>query len=171
MTRSLAAAAAVAFLMATGVASVGPAAAQDAGQSREQRGERGVKRFEKLDRNNDGAVDVHEVERRLLKGFERADRNNDGVVDQDEVKALGEKRGGKGKGGGKGGNRAEKRFQKADADRDGRVTKDEYLDKLPAWFRRADENKDDRVTRQEFDDFQANRKMKKRGGKRNRDEM
>ena len=109
------------------------------------------KRFEADDKNRDGALDRAEVEARLNKAFDRRDKNRDGSLDADEVKAIGARQGGKGA------KALQARFKRADADRDGKISRQEFLATLPPWFVRADADKDEKVTKQELDAFIAKR--------------
>lgn len=141
--------------IAAGCAAFQPAFAQGADK---EPGGRLVKAFEKLDANKDGAVDREELEQQRARAFQRFDTNKDGAIDRAEVDALVKKREARG---GRGSDRVAKQFQAADKDRDGRVTKAEFLDKMPPWFARADANRDGKVTRQELDAFIADRKAKR----------
>lgn len=156
------AAAAVSFSLAMAL-SGGPAAAQDAGKPNP--GARLEKAFQKLDRNKDGVLDRSEIEAQRARQFQRLDANKDGAIDQSEIEAVVKKREAKG---GNGGDKILKQFKAADRDGDGRVTKAEFIEKLPPWFKRADANGDGKVTRKELEDFIAERgaKREKRGDAR-----
>lgn len=161
--------AALVLAIGTGTAAIvaAPALAQD-GASRsdrmERRAEKTKKRFERLDRNGDGVVDRSEIERPLQRSFKRADKNGDGVLDEGEIEAL--KNRPSRRGGPKRGERLAKRLQRADRDRDGRVTEQEFMRLRPGWFRRADRDRDGAVTSSELQSFIDN---PRRGGRRNRD--
>ena len=106
----------------------------------------------------------------LAKRFDKLDVDHDGVVsreelDEAEIKAAGDRMqkrmarrgGGEGKGGaGKGADR----LQRSDADKDGKITRDEFLAKGAPWFERADADKDGKVTKDEIAAFTA--KLQKR---------
>ncbi|WP_020179195.1 EF-hand domain-containing protein [Methylopila sp. M107] len=115
-----------------------------------------VKQFERFDQNDDGVVDAEEVKQRLEKFMKRADANGDGVVDADEVKALREKIAKKG---GKQAENFDKKFKKLDTDGDGRITEREALTR-PGWFDRADKDKDGKVTKAEIEELAAKRRQK-----------
>lgn len=174
MIGRFAGAGAIALAVILGAAALSPAGAQDAGASqadkRQQRSERLLKRFDRLDRNRDGVLERSEVERPSARLFKRADRNNDGVVDREEIKRLEEARsrkGGEKAGRGRGGQRLEKRFERADKNRDGQVTREEFVGGTSRWFSRADVDRDGRVTKAEVEKFAERRPSKRR--KRNRD--
>lgn len=143
-------------------------AAQDEGATRkeriEKRAEMMTKRFDRMDADKDGVVTRTEAEAAAGEAFDRLDTNKDGVLDEAELKAHSEKmtarmakRGGDGETkGGKGAGR----FERADADKDGKVTRAEFLAKAAPWFKRADTNGDGKVTREELAAMTA--KMQKR---------
>ncbi|MFC7051573.1 EF-hand domain-containing protein [Hansschlegelia quercus] len=141
-----AAASLVAILLAS---TAGAALAQD-NASRKERvmkmNERIEKRFTALDKNRDGAVDKVEAEAGFAKAFDRFDANGDGTVDKAEIAAKVAK-------GGKRGEAVERRMNKADGDKNGSVTRDEFSKNLPRWFDRADADKDGKVTKAELDRF------------------
>ncbi|MDR4307892.1 EF-hand domain-containing protein [Chelatococcus sambhunathii] len=126
-----------------------------------------AKQFERMDRNNDGAIDADEVKQQLSKFMKRADKNGDGVIDADEIKALKERAAKKSE---KAADNVEKKLKKLDTDGDGKISETEALTR-PAWFDRADANKDGKVTKAEIDDLMAKRKARdeKKAGKKAND--
>lgn len=122
-----------------------------------------TKRFDRMDADKDGVVTRAEAEAQAGKAFDRLDTNKDGVIDDAELKAHSDrmkarlaKRGGDEA---KAGKRAD-RFESSDADKDGKVTRVEFLAKAAPWFARADADKDGKVTREELAAVTA--KMQKR---------
>lgn len=77
-------------------------------------------RFARLDKNGDGVVDISEIEATLSKRFER-----------------------RGDGRGK---MAQRRMRAFDTDRDGKVTKDEFMTTVRSRFAQFDLNNDGRIT-------------------------
>lgn len=83
----------------------------------------------------------------LRARFARIDVNNDGVLDKAEIEAaLGERRGGRGGPRGERVGRGAERLQAMDANRDGKVTREEFLARLTARFAEADLDGDGRLT-------------------------
>lgn len=118
-----------------------------------------AKQFERMDRNNDGAIDADEVKEQLSKFMKRADKNGDGVIDADEIKALKERAAKKSE---KAGDNVEKKLKKLDTNGDGKISEAEALTR-PGWFDRADANKDGKVTKAEIDELAAKRRSKTEG--------
>jgi Ca2+-binding EF-hand superfamily protein len=113
-------------------------------------------RFGEVDTNKDGKVSLAELTASRETWLTRIDTNKDGVASQAELDAsfqAGRKE------------HLQKMFERDDANKDGRVTREES--RLPsAWFERADANKDGALTLDEL----ANAKPKsmqadQRGGK------
>lgn len=90
--------------------------------------------FERADANNDGSVTKEEFITALGQKFARLDRNSDGYIDSSDVpKRLAERR--KQNGGG------EMVGGQFDADGDGKVSKDEFVNGPTLIFDRADTDK------------------------------
>jgi Ca2+-binding EF-hand superfamily protein len=97
---------------------------------------------------NRGPLSKSEHEARTRERFARIDRNSDGVLDAAEIEAAltartGERRGRMGQAPGEMGERLLRRF---DADKDGRVTRDEFLAEVRRRFAEMDLNNDGRIT-------------------------
>ncbi|MFT4251263.1 MAG: EF-hand domain-containing protein [Caulobacter sp.] len=104
------------------------------------------------DADGDGVVTPAEFEAFSLQRFERFDANKDGVIDAAEIAAIKkrlEEREAQGGGGGFGG-RMLAQLMGQDADKDGRITKDEALAAARAQFALVDANKDGKLTDGEF---------------------
>ncbi|GLK54709.1 Ca2+-binding EF-hand superfamily protein [Methylopila capsulata] len=139
------------------------AAAGDARQDRlQKRAEMMSKRFDKLDKNKDGAVDKTEMEAASARAFDKADTNKDGVIDETEAKAIrdrmAERRGDRPAKA----NRKD-RLERADVDKDGKITRDEFAASATPWLMRADSDKDGKVTKAELDEYVG--KLQKRADK------
>jgi Ca2+-binding EF-hand superfamily protein len=90
--------------------------------------------FERADANNDGSVTREEFIAARGQQFTRIDRNSDGFLDSNDVpKRLAERRKQNGGGGMPGG--------QFDADGDGKVSKDEFINGPTLIFDRADTDK------------------------------
>jgi hypothetical protein len=122
-----------------------------------------TRRIREQDRDNDGRVSLAEADDRLKPNFQKMDRNNDGFLDMDEYRAATgggggnrdrDRNGGMGQGGGDFGGsgeygRRDERRQTEEAKpvamRYGHLPKD-----LPEWFDRDDGNKDGQVALHEW---------------------
>lgn len=112
-----------------------------------------------IDRNADGVLDAQELREAKLTTFETADADGDAYLTTDELAAArmaGDvERGTRGLGvllGGRGRNAetAAERFERLDADRDGRIAEKEFLD-APHPLLRFDADGDGSVTREEIE--------------------
>ena len=121
--------------------------------------------FSKLDKNTDGQVSADEVEGDAKGIFERlvrnGDENKDGKLSKEEFTAAMKKRqGGESAPGGRpGGDRPagpgpgfnpEEMFKRADANGDGKISKEEAPERLKERFDRLDANTDGSVDKEEF---------------------
>lgn len=99
-------------------------------------GGRGAARFEQIDTNKDGKVSLAELTASRESWLTQIDTNKDGVATQAEIDAsMASKRQG----------HVQKMFEREDANKDGRLTRDET--RLPsALFEKADANKDAALT-------------------------
>lgn len=110
--------------------------------------------FERIDTDVDGVISAAEIERTRLTAFQTADANADGVVDSDEIDALkdadverpprpqGRFRGRKGDGEGR------DPMARLDANADGLITQDEFVDR-PMRVLEFDADGDGAVTQEE----------------------
>lgn len=127
-----------------------------------QQGNMGGHFFDNWDLNADGEVSVEELKERRSDVFASFDSNEDGYVDAEEYTYFDEARAndmenhGGGKGGGKGGKgmmiRAADgmRLEANDLDKDGKVSKEEFLSQVDTWFTTLDRNQDGKVTKDDF---------------------
>lgn len=108
----------------------------------------------RTDADGDGVVTAAEFEASALQRFERNDANKDGVVDAAEIDAI--KKRFESREGGEGGPpagfaaRLIAQMTAQDADKDGRITKDEALAAARAQFAAMDKNADGKLTGDEF---------------------
>jgi Ca2+-binding EF-hand superfamily protein len=79
-----------------------------------------------LDTDNDGTVDLNEVNKSATELFTRLKKDSDGTVDFKEMKGRVSKQG----------------FKTADPDNDGTLSKDEFLVMVAAMFKDADPDSD-----------------------------
>lgn len=87
-----------------------------------------------LDTDKDGTLDLFEAKKAAAALFDRLDVNHDGTLDRREV-----------------GNRlSAKEFAAADRDKDGTLTKDEYLAIVEQRFKAADTDNDGTLTPREL---------------------
>jgi Ca2+-binding EF-hand superfamily protein len=119
-----------------------------AGPGAPQRGEHKQNHFNKLDKNQDGAIDRSEAggHKHLEKEFDAIDTNKDGKLSKDELRehhaAMRDKHKAK----------FDERFKAADANGDGALSKEEAA-KMPGLakhFDKIDANKDGKITREEM---------------------
>lgn len=100
-----------------------------------------------FDKNKDGKLTLDEVPARARRHFWRADANLDGVLTVAEMQKAGERR-------------LRRRltfvFFRVDVDKDGKISKNEFIDAANRFFRRFDRNHDNTVTREEVAAVLAN---------------
>lgn len=107
----------------------------------------------RMDADGDGVVTAAEYEASALQRFERLDANKDGVVDAAEIEAIKQRmaqREGQGGPGGGFGGRMLAMLAAQDADKDGRITRDEALAASRAQFAAADKDGDGKLAGDEF---------------------
>jgi len=103
------------------------------------------------DADGDGIVTAAEYEAFALQRFERMDANKDGVIDAAELEAIKQRFAQReGQGGPGGGGRMLAQLAAQDADKDGRITRDEALAASRAQFTAFDKDGDGKLTGDEF---------------------
>ncbi|KSB87460.1 hypothetical protein AS593_08060 [Caulobacter vibrioides] len=106
------------------------------------------------DADGDGVVTAAEYEAFALQRFERMDANKDGVIDAAELEAIKQRfvqrEGQGGPGGGGFGGRMLAQLAAQDADKDGRITRDEALAASRTQFGAADKDGDGKLTGEEL---------------------
>ncbi len=139
---------------------------QGEGGGRDQRGAQGQGGpdagafFDRLDANKDGKLTKDELPERAAERIMQADADGDGEVTKEELEAarekMGGRRGGQGQGGpnqagrGQGGPQAGAFFERLDANKDGKLTKDELPERAAERIMQADADGDGAVTKAEF---------------------
>jgi len=87
-----------------------------------------------FDTDNDGTVDIDEAKKAASALFDKLDTDKDGTLDLKELK----------------GRMTKKEFAAADPDKDGTLSKDEYLAVVEKRFKAADPDNDGTVSAAEF---------------------
>jgi Ca2+-binding EF-hand superfamily protein len=88
----------------------------------------------RFDTDNDGTVDINEAKKAASALFDKLDTDKDGTLDFKELK----------------GRLTHKEFTAADPDKDGTLSKDEYLAVVEKRFKAADPDNDGTVSAAEF---------------------
>jgi Ca2+-binding EF-hand superfamily protein len=149
-----------ALILGSGLAIAGSAFAGAGGcdQSGEKAGHGGQGRgahFAEVDTNGDGKVSLAELTASRESWLTQVDTNKDGVATQAEIEASFAARRQE---------HAQKMFAREDANKDGRLTRDES--RMPsAWFERADANKDGALTLAELTEARKSAVADKGAGK------
>lgn len=130
--------------------------ALSAGAAMAQGGNPGAHFIENWDLNEDGVVSLEEVTERRGDVFYTFDADDNGVLDGeehdlfDEARANDMKEHGMGHGKGKGNPANGMNREVTDANGDGEVSREEFMNAVPAWYANMDRNGDGTVT---VDDF------------------
>jgi len=105
-----------------------------------------------IDADRDGEFSAEEI-KNAAAALKTLDKNNDGKLDRTELRPPGRGVGGPGAGG-PGGNFGD-RIMAMDANKDGKVTKDELPERMQRILQRADTNKDGGIDKAEADALSA----------------
>jgi Ca2+-binding EF-hand superfamily protein len=130
-----------------------PAMAQQGGGQGGGQGSAMLERLKMADANKDGAITRAEMRTMREAAFRRMDANNDGFITAEEREDIADAAAAKGKGkgaerrGGMGGN--------ADANNDGKISRDEFLNTPMRGFDRIDANRNDIIEAAELANAQA----------------
>lgn len=124
--------------------------------------------FAKMDSNKDGKLDQADRAAHHGEMFAKLDTDKNGSISRSEFDAAHQARGGEGmkrERGERGGKMAKMMLRRADANKDGAVSRDEFMVGATAHFDMMDANKDGKLTKAERQ--AAHQKMRsKMGGKR-----
>ena len=111
----------------------------------------GARIFGLLDRNGDGVITPDEMDAARKAAFQRLDANRDGVLDEDEFAQRNPDPGSIAPPELEKQRKRDPRFVQLDRNGDGRISLEEYLADGHDRFQRADSNHDGKLTRAEFD--------------------
>lgn len=124
-----------------------------------------AERFRQADKDGNGMLSSEEAKAfpNLEKHFDKIDSNQDGQISKDEMRAFKKARKQARK------HRGEERFSKADTDHDGSLTRDEAekggLKRIAQNFDAIDANKDGKVSKDELRTYYRARMEERRQGK------
>ncbi|KAF0170919.1 MAG: signal transduction protein [Hyphomonadaceae bacterium] len=121
-----------------------------------------LERLAMADVNRDGAITRAEVRTAREQGFRRVDANSDGFITADEREQMAAAAAAKGRGKGGEGGAGGAAGGGADANGDGKVSRDEFLNSPMRGFDRLDSNNNDVVEASEIEmarSFMARRKQ------------
>lgn len=111
-------------------------------------GQRGLRRFQAMDANGDGALTPEEVGANHEAMFEMMDADDDGAVTAEEFTGF---RPGAGPGGGRmAAQRRPARFAQLDTNGDGKLTREEFAAGGAEMFQMMDRNEDGKITPDEM---------------------
>lgn len=92
---------------------------------------RGADKLAQMDTNADGSITREEFMSAREQMFDKRDRNSDGVLDSNDFGKRAARRGGQ---------RMEEMLERLDTDKDGRVTREEFVSAEAPLFTRADQD-------------------------------
>ncbi len=130
-----------------------PGGGQGGGGSEEM-----INRLIAMDANKNGKLEKDEIPERMQSMFSRADKNEDGAIDKEEMTAMARERSG-GQGGGFGGGQGgpggreflAQMMERADADKDGKLSGDEIPPFMRERLEQTDTNKDGALDKAELE--------------------
>jgi Ca2+-binding EF-hand superfamily protein len=121
------------------------------------RAERAERLFKRMDKNNDGFVETSEMEAQRLRRFNRVDRNRDGSLDAQELeRARVQQSERKERRAAQRGTEVKERaasrdpFVRVDSNKDGIITRDEWLERPRRAMQQVDRDKDGKVSEDEM---------------------
>ena len=85
--------------------------------------------FKKIDQDSDGKVSWQEYQNAVAAKFSAHDKNRDGILASEELKSVGK-------------DRAGKLIKKIDANSDGKISKQEFLNRAAFQYKKIDKNQD-----------------------------
>lgn len=85
--------------------------------------------FKKIDKDGDGKVSWQEYSDAVAAKFTEHDKNRDGILASDEIKSIGKEGAGK-------------LIKKIDANADGKISKQEFLNRAAFQYKKIDKNQD-----------------------------
>jgi Ca2+-binding EF-hand superfamily protein len=123
-------------------------------------------RWKESDKNGDGKWTKDEVPERAAERFAQIDTNGDGVIDEAELKKMAE---GFAQMAAQGGDFLNRMFEQADANKDGKLSKDEAPERMKENFDRLDRNKDGFIERDELRDGLAGQFRRREESKKDKE--
>ena len=137
-----------------------------------ERGERRTAKFDTIDTDNDGKISQAEYMADCEKRFKSLDTNSDGFLTKEEAKGAATQKMEEAKQ--KAMEKAEMRFDQIDANKDGKISPDEWKAAHPdkpmseEWFTEADANGDGFLTKEEIQSSTKQKRGKRKGRFRRR---
>ena len=116
--------------------------------------------FAQVDANSDGVITKDEAKGRLLKRFDKIDSDNNGSISTTEFAALEQMHKSKGHKKDRGNHKLD--FAQVDANNDSQITKDEAKGRLLKHFDKVDRDADGKITSAEFELIKNMKKGNKR---------
>lgn len=99
--------------------------------------------FKKIDKNNDGKISKKEYIDTVVINFNKIDKNKNGFLTKDELKAIGRID-------------AEKFLKEEDINKDGKISKEEFIKAAEKRFKLLDKNNDGFIDKKEWNDVKDN---------------
>jgi Ca2+-binding EF-hand superfamily protein len=141
-------------------------------QAPSERGERLAAKFDTIDTDNDGKISHDEYMANCEERFKLLDTNNDGFLTKEEARGAAAQKREEAKQ--KAMEKAKMRFDQIDADKDGKISLDEWKAAHPdkpmaeEWFTAADTNGDGFLTKEEMQSSREQKRERRKGKFRRR---